>query len=92
MSQTIGRGLVSTIRMMSNAGMISKLMGMNSKCNESCESVISKQTRRSLIQSKFIKSNKSEWEDESGTYGRHSLSQEGGEKVVHGADHSRLIE
>jgi hypothetical protein len=37
MSQIIGEGLVSTITMMSNTRMISKLMGRDSKCNESCE-------------------------------------------------------
>jgi hypothetical protein len=46
---------VSIIRVMSNVRMISKLMGMNSKCNESCKNIISKQTRRSLITAKVHK-------------------------------------
>jgi hypothetical protein len=61
MSQIIGRGLVSTIKVMSNARMISKLMGRDSKCNESCKSIISKQTRRSLITIKVHKRDESEW-------------------------------
>jgi hypothetical protein len=52
---------VSIIRVMSNVRMISKLMGKNSKRNESCENIISKQTRRSLITAKVRKRDESEW-------------------------------
>jgi hypothetical protein len=55
MSQITGRGLVSTIKVMSNTRMISQLMGRDSKHNESCENIISKQTRRSLITIKVCK-------------------------------------
>jgi hypothetical protein len=52
---------VSTIRVMSNAGMISKLMGVSSKHSESCKNIISKQARRSLITVKVHKRGESEW-------------------------------
>jgi hypothetical protein len=52
---------VSTIKVMSNARMISKLMRMNSKHNESCKNIIGKQTRRSLITVKVRKRGESEW-------------------------------
>jgi hypothetical protein len=46
---------VSTIKVMSNVRMISKLMEKNSKHNESCKNIISKQTGRSLITVKVHK-------------------------------------
>jgi hypothetical protein len=52
---------VSTIRVMSNVGMISKLMGVSSKRSESCENIISKQARRSLITANVHKGGESEW-------------------------------
>jgi hypothetical protein len=67
---------VSIIKVMSNARMISKLMGKNNKHNESCENIISKQTRRSLITIKNFVKEMSQSGSESGRYSKHSLSRQ----------------